>query len=819
MGDTADPPRDSPINAYAVLSDGSILPVDVAILSSKALADGRKITASLFLAEGLSNPNLLTELRTLVPTLPDGFITAHLCNNLAQVDPAIDENQVILAKWSRAAAQSKDVWRREKRLRTSKTPFNVDNVDPVTSRMDHERYDHFSEPYRSYDPIYEFCKETCVSGDPDRTTTAIINDPPKGKAVEETQGDPEKDTTLRRVTRAKPATAAKAKVILQDMIMHAAHECMSFYHIVSEDKLMCKLPRGFPANFMLCHVNSDSGVVMFDSPREHLITKVCYNLLTGGEPERRRTPDTAFHADHSYLEKFVGKLKASKVASDHGNIVKAVTDAMVSIVVEDHIKLLASISKSLDDIELSMEKDLNVPQSWRDFPPRWRNHLFHQSETIAYFVSLPSPTGVASSSQEHANRLERALKKAEKQVKATIERLEGTYQVLMSAMSILESERAIDQAEVVTRLTNLAFFFIPLTFVSGLFGMNIVEFDQKLTVGMWVGISAGVTAFTYFVRFRRPLATAAYQTPEAVRRLRWDVLIASSRSWTQRTRSLRQVVYRLVLNAVLGVAFWLAATKPQTDDAKIGITVSLLAVLALLDAPRVIPRIPLRLRLLQQAALVAFLSSVGVALWALATSSLPVDTKIGLALGVIGIPAFSAPTCYHIVTNPILGGRMIHPHFYQNYEDPERSLGSKLRHFLIATTADGIMAALCAAYGVAMWKLFTSPLSDATKIGVSIGAVGVPLALVSRLVPRRPPSERIGALSLRNVFLKATGVLSEFSILAVAIWKLSTASSLSVSAKLGIWVAIVGSRELLLSFAFRVRTLDSDPDFRADRWV
>lgn len=40
-------------------------------------------------------------------------------------------------------------------------------------------------------------------------------------------------------------------------------------------------------------------------------------------------------------------------------------------------------------------------------------------------------------------------------------------------MSLIESKKAITQAEQVTKLTQLAFFFIPLTFVAGLFGMNV----------------------------------------------------------------------------------------------------------------------------------------------------------------------------------------------------------------------------------------------------------------------------------------------------------------------------------------------------------
>ena len=45
-----------------------------------------------------------------------------------------------------------------------------------------------------------------------------------------------------------------------------------------------------------------------------------------------------------------------------------------------------------------------------------------------------------------------------------------------SVKSIEESKRGIDEAHTVGRLTQLAFIFLPLTFVTGVFGMNITAF-------------------------------------------------------------------------------------------------------------------------------------------------------------------------------------------------------------------------------------------------------------------------------------------------------------------------------------------------------
>lgn len=60
------------------------------------------------------------------------------------------------------------------------------------------------------------------------------------------------------------------------------------------------------------------------------------------------------------------------------------------------------------------------------------------------------------------------------ELEATHARIDGSFQAIMLTMSMIESQKAIARAETVGKLTSLAFFFIPLSFVTGIFGMNIV---------------------------------------------------------------------------------------------------------------------------------------------------------------------------------------------------------------------------------------------------------------------------------------------------------------------------------------------------------
>ena len=56
--------------------------------------------------------------------------------------------------------------------------------------------------------------------------------------------------------------------------------------------------------------------------------------------------------------------------------------------------------------------------------------------------------------------------------------------MIMNSVLLLESHKAIEQAERMKKLTLLASFFIPLSFAAGILGMNLEQFGQG-TVPYW----------------------------------------------------------------------------------------------------------------------------------------------------------------------------------------------------------------------------------------------------------------------------------------------------------------------------------------------
>jgi Mg2+ and Co2+ transporter CorA len=56
-------------------------------------------------------------------------------------------------------------------------------------------------------------------------------------------------------------------------------------------------------------------------------------------------------------------------------------------------------------------------------------------------------------------------------------------QMRVAALSLEESRKAIGQCKSLGRLTQLAFLFLPLTFATGVFGMNITPLGVKVQCG------------------------------------------------------------------------------------------------------------------------------------------------------------------------------------------------------------------------------------------------------------------------------------------------------------------------------------------------
>lgn len=158
-------------------------------------------------------------------------------------------------------------------------------------------------------------------------------------------------------------------------------------------------------------------------------------------------------------------------------------------IIRDEDKILRELQIQMNAMNRLMAHDKTLyyyVSHWRSVLAAWRAHIHsvHDlgSKCREIFQRLPSDGFRAAEEKESKTRdwdslsissLIRQADKLELDRQAALNHCESTFTALMATMSIVESGKAIAQAEQVTRLTQLAFFFIPLTFVAGIFGMNL----------------------------------------------------------------------------------------------------------------------------------------------------------------------------------------------------------------------------------------------------------------------------------------------------------------------------------------------------------
>lgn len=257
-------PPVSAIKTMTILRDGQLQD------DHSTPTDRAEVSAYLYVVEGLSASTLASVQETVPVALPDDFYDRHRHDNLSQISWDLeDKKNAIFAKWTRSVLQDKEIWSRESRLRRNKTPFDIDDTNPVASQLDHERYDRISEPYRLYHPLFEYDDRAEVkekndeSNRPDNTEADRVIDVVGRESLTQTAGGMRirTDGVVNDVERA-PVTPpaeivfavaareaarrfkkARERDVLASprrIIVHAANECISLYHEVLSGVLHCK---------------------------------------------------------------------------------------------------------------------------------------------------------------------------------------------------------------------------------------------------------------------------------------------------------------------------------------------------------------------------------------------------------------------------------------------------------------------------------------------------------------------------------------------------------------------------------------------------
>lgn len=184
----------------------------------------------------------------------------------------------------------------------------------------------------------------------------------------------------------------------------------------------------------------------------------------------------------------------------------SLTDILVQIIRQDTLALLQQINQVLDGVETGILDDNKMEDRlllWRQVISRaqWELPALKASiEPFIAFIDVPHSSRVDEGTPKLEPEMMHDIRNLSKAITETCARLRQVSSLLTSNMGLLDSRRSIDEAHAVSRLTELAFVFVPLSFATSIFGMQIVPFADPVPVRIFIGVALGVTSFAYLMR-------------------------------------------------------------------------------------------------------------------------------------------------------------------------------------------------------------------------------------------------------------------------------------------------------------------------------
>ncbi|KAK6351929.1 hypothetical protein TWF718_005074 [Orbilia javanica] len=454
------------------------------------------VTARIYIAQGSENLHSIPgPWYSFDFELWDRFLKAH-CSEKEDLQHELEreEDNVLFLNWNRLVAQWDFQYEIEKRILSGK-PYDPNTLrDPMDLNISHYRYANWpTHPYREYGVISQ-SEDGIMLHQAARERVSFIFD---------------KDTA-----------GVFTGVLLFDPTRHQTifrGEYNDSSRTFDWDEQLIPSFVDLPASV------TDSATIGIRDQFKDLVHR-CESIL---EFDQTQLSDS-----EPRLKKFISIFRKFCDSTDFtdNDPQSLVQMALARLACEDLAPLLERMGRMLDAIEISLHNDTILQNSlptWRRQLGNCRKILFNESESLhnlhasielktaaanRNISSASSSTSAASAGGSSANGIEKTrllgyLKTVALTVDRVQKRVDSDHQAIMSSMSILESGRAIAEATVVSKLTQLAFFFIPLSLVAAVFGMNINEFEGRLTWWHWLVGSVSSSAATYILLYWTEMTT------------------------------------------------------------------------------------------------------------------------------------------------------------------------------------------------------------------------------------------------------------------------------------------------------------------------
>jgi hypothetical protein len=210
----------------------------------------------------------------------------------------------------------------------------------------------------------------------------------------------------------------------------------------------------------------------------------------------------SLHNPTSTLEEFESMLQLPSKGKDHEfdpfrPLFRAIHDDTLSLFDVIRVSLRNIREGTLD--EDKMQKQVSF---WRNLLHQLHFSFAELDQRLLEFVhfaydSEAQPLSIEARQKTGTRKL---VEDMHSTLKNGIELIDKSYDSLRAEMQIVDSRRSIAEAESVAKLTELAFVFIPLSFVASLFSMQVHELSDGVPLYLFALVAIAFVTIAYAVR-------------------------------------------------------------------------------------------------------------------------------------------------------------------------------------------------------------------------------------------------------------------------------------------------------------------------------
>ncbi|KPM40873.1 hypothetical protein AK830_g5725 [Neonectria ditissima] len=173
---------------------------------------------------------------------------------------------------------------------------------------------------------------------------------------------------------------------------------------------------------------------------------------------------------------------------------------LTSISLDDHWQLLGELRLVIDQIDADLGADLHV-HLVESFGVMTRQNVAWIRSSLQELVDWVEHLGSNSKRLAHSSELAQELEALTADLRSLQTRADQTLNLLVASTSLSQSSLVIDQTAGINKITELAFFFVPLSFITSVFSMQVRELtDAPPRMWTWGLALAVVFLTTYLVR-------------------------------------------------------------------------------------------------------------------------------------------------------------------------------------------------------------------------------------------------------------------------------------------------------------------------------